>query len=188
MEEKEIDTTPEAELEDEQISEEEVDETEDSEEEEEESTDEEEEELDEKDLQIKELKEKLAKAEKAKRQTKRALNKSKKSDEPSHDLTPKDIYALVDAKVPQDDIDEVVKAAKILGKSIPEALKDDTVKTILKTRAEYRETAKATNTKAGRRSAKKISDQEILDNANKGIFPEKGSEEAERLFMLRRSR
>ncbi len=101
-------------------------------------------------------------------------------------LSTTDLYSLMTAKVPQEDVDEVVKSAKLLGKSIPEALADETVQAILNTRAEHRTTAKATNTQVARSGAKRVTDQEILDKASKGDFPDKGSDEATRLFWARR--
>ena len=102
------------------------------------------------------------------------------------DLSPKDLYALMQANVPQEDVDEVIKAAKVLGKPITEALKDSVVQTILKTNEEYRKTANATNTKVARPGTKAVTPAELQDKASKGDFPEKGSREAEELFWARR--
>lgn len=102
------------------------------------------------------------------------------------ELSPEDIFVLVENKVPKEDLDEVKKAAKLLGKSIPDALQDDMVQGILKKRQEVRASAKAANGGDGRGGQKKMTDAEILDNANKGILPEKGSAEAEQLFHARR--
>ncbi len=146
----------------------------------------EEEEVEDKDTRIKELEDKLANSKKEKRQTKRALNKVTKTG--PQELSTLDIYALVEAKVPQADIEEVIKASKILGKTIPEALQDTTVQMILKSKAESRSADKASNIKTSRPSSKQVSDDEILAQANKGEFPKKGSDEAERLFWLRRGR
>ena len=90
--------------------------------------------------------------------------------------------------VPQEDVDEVIKAAKLLGKTIQEALEDPTVKTILETRGEYRKTAEATNKKTARPSSHSPSSREILEKAEKGEIPEPGTPEAEKLFLARRGR
>ena len=118
---------------------------------------------------------------------KEEVDTSKKPDEKEKsDLSTKDFYSLVDAKIPQEDVEEVMKASKLLGKTIPEALKDDTVKAILEKRAEHRKTAEATNTATARPGSKKVSGAEITAKADKGDFPEKGSEEADALFWERR--
>lgn len=102
------------------------------------------------------------------------------------DLTTTDVYALMKADVPEEDIDEVKKAAKVLGISVVEALKDSVTKTILERRASLRKTAEATNTVTARPGTKKVSDDEILQEASKGNIPEKGSADAERLFWAKR--
>lgn len=122
-------------------------------------------------------------AEKAERGNKKGDDTPKKSDS---SLSPKDIYALMNAKVHEDDIEEVEKAARLLGKTIPDALKDMTVQAILKTKADYRRTAEATNIKTPRQGATKVSDTELMEKASRGEVPAKGSDEAERLFWARR--
>jgi hypothetical protein len=52
-----------------------------------------------------------------------------------------DTIAIINAKVHQEDIEEVIKASKLLGKSISETLKDSTLRAILNTREEERKTA-----------------------------------------------
>lgn len=101
-------------------------------------------------------------------------------------LSPKDLYALTAAQVHIDDFDEVVKAAKLLGKPIADAVKDPVVKGILAGRAEERKTAEATSTKPARPSQKKPDANEILRKASQGEIPQKGSNEAEELFWARR--
>jgi hypothetical protein len=106
-----------------------------------------------------------------------------------NDLSVSDVYALTDAKVPQEDVEEVKKAAKVLGVSIPEALKDPLVSDILKKRAELRASDEAANRgRGGGGGPKAITDQELIDNASRGQLPKKGTPEAERLFWLRRGR
>lgn len=138
------------------------------------------------------LQEKADRAEKAEELAnnyKVRAEKAEKHEKPKKEegeLGTKDLYALMSANVPQDDVDEVVKASKLLGKPIAEVINDPIVKTILQTRAEYRATANATSTTTARPSVKKMSDADILERANKGEIPEKGTEEAERLFWARR--
>lgn len=130
--------------------------------------------------------EELANNYKARAEKAEKLGKKGETEPNEDSLSTKDLYALMTAQVPQDDVDEVVKASKILNVSIQEALKDPTVQTILEKRAEYRKTAQATNTGIARPSTKKVTDEEILSKASKGELPEKGSDEAERLFWARR--
>lgn len=100
-------------------------------------------------------------------------------------IDPKDLYAMMNAQVPEDDFDEVVKAAKLLGKPIKEALADEMVKGILQRKKEERTSAAAANGGGGRPGPKQISDSELLAASNRGEIPEPGSPEAERLFHLR---
>ena len=103
-------------------------------------------------------------------------------------LSSEDIFVLIESKVPKEDIEVVKKASKLLGVSISEALKDPIVKGQLETLAEERKTAGATN-KGKHTGATKTPDEVLLDNFhNKDKLPEPGSEEAERLFWLRRGR
>ena len=84
-------------------------------------------------------------------------------------LSTKDIIAL--SKVDEEDIDEVSRVAKILGKTVSEALKDSTLNTILNVRKEERKTAKATQTKGGA-PASKVSGESLLKKAQQGELPE----------------
>lgn len=83
-------------------------------------------------------------------------------------LSPKDLYALLEAKVPQADVDEVVRASKLLGKSIPEALNDGLVKARLRDLAEQRQTANATNTSGSKRTTVKLTDEGLVEQARQG--------------------
>lgn len=102
------------------------------------------------------------------------------------DLSPTDLYALMHAQVPPEDVPEVKKAAKLLEVSVADALKDDMVKAMLARNAEHRASAQAANTGSKRRSATKPSDTEILEKAKKGELPEPGTPEAEALYRARR--
>lgn len=112
--------------------------------------------------------------------------KETKPKAPSKDLDSKDLYALMQNQVPADDIDDVVKVAKLEGISVAEALKLDLTKTILAKKSEYRKSAEVANTAPARKGATKLSDEAILSGLSEGKIPEKGSEEAERLFWARR--
>jgi hypothetical protein len=89
-----------------------------------------------------------------------------------NDLGSKDLYALMEAKVPQDDIDEVIDYAKFKGVSIQEALKTSFVKATLSEKAEQRRIADSTNTGNTRRNSGKVSIDTIMSKASAGEMPE----------------
>lgn len=91
-----------------------------------------------------------------------------KTEVKESDLSSEDIFALIDAKVPQEDVKEVIKASKLLGKSIPETLKDGFVIARLKDLAETRQTASATNTSGSKRTTAKLTDEQLIDKARQG--------------------
>lgn len=104
----------------------------------------------------------------------------------SSTLSPKDFYALNQASVHIDDFDDVLEYAKFKKISVQEALKLDVIKTTLANKSEFRKTAEVSNTGASRRGAVKTSDDVLQKNLLDGKIPEKGSDEAERLFWARR--
>lgn len=106
--------------------------------------------------------------------------------EDKKDLSTKDIIAITNAKLYEDDIDDVVEYAKFKNITVAEALKSQVVKATLAEKAEIRKTAEATSTTVTRKGTTQISGRDILNKANKGEFPEKGSPEAEALFWERR--
>lgn len=84
------------------------------------------------------------------------------------EISLKDQYALLQAQVPVQDVDEVIKAAKLLGKSIPDALNDGLVKARLSQLAEERTTAAATSTGAAKRVAPRVTDETLVQKAVSG--------------------
>jgi hypothetical protein len=112
---------------------------------------------------------------------------TKKDTEASKDsLSSLDILALSRSNVHDDDIEEVVEYAKFKKISVAEALKSNTVKAVIAEKSEYRKTAEVTTTGAAKKTTSKVSDQALAENLSKGVVPEKGSEEADRLFWARR--
>lgn len=111
--------------------------------------------------------------------------KVEKSEETSINLNAKDLYVLNQANVHVDDIDDVVEYAAFKKISIAEALKSSAVKAILSEKEEYRTTAQSAHTGTAKKGNTKISDEKLLSNLSKGQIPEKGSEEAMRLFNAR---
>lgn len=82
-------------------------------------------------------------------------------------LSPTDVIALTNAKVHEDDVDEVLGYSAYRKISIAKALKDPTLKTILSTRAEERQSSNLATTKSPR-GASKVSGETLIDRARKG--------------------
>lgn len=91
-----------------------------------------------------------------------------KKDNEKSDLSGKDIFALTQAGVHSDDVDEVVEYANFKGISIAEALKVPLIQSSLAEKAEQRKVADATNTGASRRGNAKLSDEELITKASQG--------------------
>ncbi len=102
------------------------------------------------------------------------------------ELSPKDMLAVVNAKVAEEDLDEVVDYAKFKGISVTEALKTSAIKATLAERSEQRNTAVATNTGTARRGSTQMTGEALLSNAAAGKLPESDSE-IERLIMAKRT-
>lgn len=125
-------------------------------------------------------------AEKAERLAKSIKTEQPKANEQSDNLSVRDIYTLMDAKVPEIDIEVVQKFAKLEGISIAEAVKNPLVKTILADRAEQRKTASVANTTASKRGSGKVSDEALLEKALKtGELPD-NEEDLQRLWRARK--
>ncbi len=138
------------------------------------------------------LKEKLAKAteygENQKIRAEKAERKAKETVKPepvAETISTKDILALSNAKVHEDDIDEVLDYAKYKKIPLAEALKSSVVKTLLSEKEEQRKVADATNVGATRRGSSKVSDEVLLDKASKGELPS-SDEDMERLVRARK--
>lgn len=119
---------------------------------------------------------------------KKAMNASKSPETvvtSMGDLSQKDLYAMVKADVSEEDFDEVVEFAKFKKISVSEALKLPVLKTILSDKSEQRKSALATSTGSSRRSNAKLSDEALLENANKGIMPD-SDEDIRRLASIKR--
>ena len=113
-------------------------------------------------------------AEKAEQELKKVAKPATAPEEvkPSENLSSLDLYALMEAKVPREDVEEVMKAAKVLNIPIADALKSPIVKGILSTKEEERKTAEVTNSGASRRAVSKNTGDAILQRAMSGDLPE----------------
>jgi hypothetical protein len=109
---------------------------------------------------------KLLKAERIKKEEKAKVESpSQKQD----GITPMDAVVLMGAKVTEkEDIEFVAEYAKFKNIPLSEALKSSIVKAELAERLEHRTTAAATNTGAARRGTAKITDEQIVANAEQG--------------------
>ena len=138
-------------------------------------------------LKLKELSENYKiRAEKAERKVKVAPETKHEAQSVGVPST-KDLYALMEAKVPEEDISEVEDYAKYKGISIAEALKTQAVRSILNERSEMRNVASATNTGGSKRVGGRVSDETLLSNAQKGNFPDNDAE-IDRLVKLQFTR
>lgn len=106
------------------------------------------------------------------------------------DMSSTDLYALMEAKVPKDDIEEVREYAALKKITVAEALNSSIVKTILAEKAENRKTAAATTTRSTRTTQAKDGNSILQDIAQRGedAIPEPGSEEAEAIYKARHQR
>ena len=118
-------------------------------------------------------------------------NKNKPADstttDPNGNLNSKDMYALMQANVAEEDIDEVVEYATLKKISVADAIKSNYITSFLKTKAEERATANGTSTGTQARSSARLTDEALVNNANKGIFPE-NDDDIERLIAIQRAK
>ncbi len=105
--------------------------------------------------------------------------------EQKSDLTTQDLYALMDAKVPEADIDQVREYANLKKISIAEALKAPIVKSLLAESGELRNVASAANVGGSKRSSGKMTDDILLSKASKGELPDNDADLV-RLIKLRK--
>lgn len=90
----------------------------------------------------------------------------------TNDITTVDMYSLLEAKVPQEDISEIKEFATLKRVSISEALKSPVVKALLQEKAEQRNVANATYTGNARRTIQTVSEEVLMANASKGKLPD----------------
>lgn len=116
--------------------------------------------------------EEVAKNQKVRAEKAEAEAKKNKPEVSKDDLSSKDLYALMESKVHKDDVDEVVKMSKLLGKSVSESLSDQAVQSILAVRTEQRQIASATNTDGSKRVSTQVTGEALLAKAEKGELPD----------------
>lgn len=103
----------------------------------------------------------------------------------SNTLSTTDLYAIMNAKVPEEDVDDVQEYARFKKISVKEALGSDFVKQLLSDKAEKRTTANAAHTGNARRTTGKSSDESLLAKAQEGELPE-SEEDMMRLIKARK--
>lgn len=138
---------------------------------------------------VEEIKSRLAKAEELVKNYKIRAEKAEKGQKKevpvATSITTKDLYALMEAKVPEEDVAEVEDYARFKNISISEALKTSTIKTLIADRLEKRNVANATNTGSTRRSPSKLSEDVLISKASRGEMPE-SEDEIVRLIRARK--
>lgn len=125
--------------------------------------------------EIAELKAKAAKVDDLEKKNKQLFERAKKNTPTvqTDTLSPMDAVLLSKSDVAAEDIDEVLGYAKYRKISIAEALKDSTLKAILKEKTEERTTAAAAQTRGGARGTSKVSGIDLLTKAETtGEVPE----------------
>lgn len=117
------------------------------------------------------------KAEKKAKETETTTPKVENVTESKDGLSSRDTIAIINAKVHEDDIDEVVEYAKFKKISIQEALKSNIVKASLAEKAEHRETAETTSTGRVRSGNASRTGESMLSKAReKGEMPDSGAD------------
>lgn len=144
---------------------------------------------------VSELKSRLAKleenyrnqkirAEKAEQDLKKSKPAERGATSKSPELSAKDIIAITNAGVTDEDLDVVMEYARFKNIAISEAIKSPIVRTTLNQNAEYRKSAQASNTGSTRTGSAKVSGEMLLENARRGILPE-SDEEIRKLIKAR---
>jgi len=134
---------------------------------------------------VEDYKERLAKAEElAKNYRIRAekaerLSKSVKTEKQPEakaptagEITTRDLYALMQANIPEEDIDVVQKFASLEGISLKDAASSPIVKGILSQRNEERTVSLAASKGSSKRGSGKMTDDILMSEASKGKLPE----------------
>lgn len=117
--------------------------------------------------EIEVLKAKAAKADELERKNKQLFERAKKqSAAPQTDaLSPMDVVLLSKSDVDANNIEEVLTYAKYRNMTVAEALKDTTLRAILKEKKEEQQTAAATQTRSSARGSSKVSGSDLLTKA-----------------------
>ena len=129
-------------------------------------------------------KEEEARRKKAEETIEKAKNRAKKPEATVTGLSATDIIALTKANIEAEDIEDVLDYAKYKNVSVVEALKSSVVKATLTEKAELRKSVEAISTGSGRRAGTRITDEQLLADARRGVMPTSDSD-LDRLVELR---
>jgi len=130
---------------------------------------------------VEEYKARLAKAEELARNYKIRAEKAEKLAKSTNftgdtatkkegELSTPDVIFLAKTDIHDDDMEDVLKHAKLHKVSMKEAY--SFLKPILDVRKEQRQTSQATHTRGSARGSSKISDETLLENAKRGKLPD----------------
>ncbi len=110
-----------------------------------------------------------------------------KVEKKDSELSQADLIFIAKTDISQEDVPELIEYAKFKGITLAEAYADGVMKGILAGKAEARRVAEGTNTGGGKRGNAKVSDEQLLENARKGVLPESDADMA-RLSILARTK
>lgn len=136
---------------------------------------------------VEDLKKKIQTLEAQKKHWREKANKpagGEKETPANTGLSTRDTIAIMNAKVHEDDIDEVVEYARFKKISVPEALKSSVIKASLAEKEEKRTSANAANTRNAGRGASQVSVDKLMSEASSGKLPEK-DEDINRLLKAK---
>ena len=126
------------------------------------------------------LEKKVKELEAQKLHWKKKATQPKKEEAKSDGLSQKDLYALMNNKVHEDDVDDVAEYAKLKNIDIKEALQSNVIKTILREKAEERKTQEVSNTGTTRKTKTEVDADTLIAKARKG----EGSESKEDMVRM----
>lgn len=98
--------------------------------------------------------------------------KAEKAETSKDGLSPRDAILIAKSNIDDEDVDEVLDFAKYRKIPVGEALKNQTLQSILRDRVEERKTATAAQTRSARGTSQ-VSSDVILSRAQKGEIPDK---------------
>lgn len=112
---------------------------------------------------------------------------AKKNKPVAEGLSQDDLLFIAKSNIHEDDLDEVKDFMAYKKISAKDALKNESLKAVLAHNAELRKSAEAASAKPTRPAAQKLTDEAVVNDAmNNDKIPEKGSDEADKLFWARR--
>ena len=106
-----------------------------------------------------------------------------KVETPKDDLSTKELYALIEAKVPKEDVEFITQWAKFNKIGVVDALNQKEVKSILALKSEERTSAEVANTTGGRRVTTKDTGMDLVNKFNQGQLP--AEEDIEKMINAR---